>query len=216
MEGHTMIDEIRFSITDCSLGYLLIARSTRGLCASLLGDDPTSLRLDLERRFPQAALREVQVTDDDLLQRAVALVESDGRDAGLPLDLRAPLSSCGSGRLSVKLVPDTPPPMPASRPGSGLRGQSGRWLRPAPQIRWQSLSLVTGWFAATGSSPGIAGESSANERCWPERLPHERNGSAGSLPRAERRSAPLCYRLAGRERGARRRRERDPGRPPLL
>src|SRR4051812_16844628 len=86
--GTRMIDQICFSITDCSLGYLLIARSTRGLCASLLGDDPNSLRLNLEHRFPQATLREVRLSDDDLLQRAVALVEADGTDADLPLDLQ--------------------------------------------------------------------------------------------------------------------------------
>jgi AraC family transcriptional regulator, regulatory protein of adaptative response / methylated-DNA-[protein]-cysteine methyltransferase len=83
-----MIDEIRFSITDCSLGYLLIARSTRGVCASLLGDEASSLRLDLERRFPNTTLLEVRVSDDSLLQRAVALVESDGTDTELPLDLQ--------------------------------------------------------------------------------------------------------------------------------
>jgi AraC family transcriptional regulator, regulatory protein of adaptative response / methylated-DNA-[protein]-cysteine methyltransferase len=83
-----MRGEIRFSITECSLGYLLIARSNRGLCASLLGDDASSLRQDLERRFPKSALLEVRVSDDPLLQRAVALVESDGTDAELPLDLQ--------------------------------------------------------------------------------------------------------------------------------
>jgi AraC family transcriptional regulator, regulatory protein of adaptative response / methylated-DNA-[protein]-cysteine methyltransferase len=88
MKGNTMISEIRFSITECSLGYLLIARSTRGLCASLLGDDARSLRQDLAGRFPNATLLEVRVSDDPLLERAVALVESDGTDAELPLDLQ--------------------------------------------------------------------------------------------------------------------------------
>jgi AraC family transcriptional regulator, regulatory protein of adaptative response / methylated-DNA-[protein]-cysteine methyltransferase len=83
-----MIEEIRFGITGCSLGYLLIARSSRGLCASLLGDDARSLRQDLERRFPKTTLLEVRVSDDPLMERAVALVGSDGSDAELPLDLQ--------------------------------------------------------------------------------------------------------------------------------
>jgi AraC family transcriptional regulator of adaptative response/methylated-DNA-[protein]-cysteine methyltransferase len=82
-----MTGEIRFSITDCSLGYLLIARTNRGLCASLLGDDANSLRLDLALRFPRTTTLQVQLSEDPLLQRAVALVESDGH-AELPLDLQ--------------------------------------------------------------------------------------------------------------------------------
>jgi AraC family transcriptional regulator, regulatory protein of adaptative response / methylated-DNA-[protein]-cysteine methyltransferase len=82
-----MIGDIHFSITDCSLGFLLIGRTDQGLCASLLGDDRDALRRDLERRFPEATLHEVRVSDDALLEQAVAVVESPGTDASLPLDL---------------------------------------------------------------------------------------------------------------------------------
>jgi AraC family transcriptional regulator, regulatory protein of adaptative response / methylated-DNA-[protein]-cysteine methyltransferase len=83
-----MIDEIRYGIVECSLGLILIGRTARGLCATLLGDDAGSLREDLERRFPQVSLRPVSLAEDALLRQALALVESPGQQlASLPLDL---------------------------------------------------------------------------------------------------------------------------------
>ncbi len=35
--------EIRFAIGECSLGAILVAQSERGVCAILLGDDPSKL-----------------------------------------------------------------------------------------------------------------------------------------------------------------------------
>ena len=46
--------EIRFAIGECSLGSILVARSDRGVCAILLGDDPEALARDLQLRFPRA------------------------------------------------------------------------------------------------------------------------------------------------------------------
>ena len=82
-----MIDEIHYGIVECSLGLILIARTTRGVCATLLGDDAGSLRRDLERRFPRSSLLPVSIADDALLGQALALVESPGQRASLPLDL---------------------------------------------------------------------------------------------------------------------------------
>jgi AraC family transcriptional regulator, regulatory protein of adaptative response / methylated-DNA-[protein]-cysteine methyltransferase len=83
-----MIDEIHYGIAECSLGRILIARSARGLCATLLGDDADSLRLDLQRRFPRASLLLVSIADDALLRQALTLVESPRQRASLPLDLQ--------------------------------------------------------------------------------------------------------------------------------
>jgi AraC family transcriptional regulator of adaptative response/methylated-DNA-[protein]-cysteine methyltransferase len=83
-----MIDKIHYAIAECSFGLILIARSARGLCATLLGDDPDSLRLDLQRRFPQASLLLVVIADDALLRQALSLVESPRQQASLPLDLQ--------------------------------------------------------------------------------------------------------------------------------
>jgi AraC family transcriptional regulator of adaptative response/methylated-DNA-[protein]-cysteine methyltransferase len=80
--------EIWFAIGACSLGAILVARSAKGICAILLGDDPDALVHELQDRFPAAAL----VGDDagfaDLVARVVGLVEAPGKGADLPLDIR--------------------------------------------------------------------------------------------------------------------------------
>src|SRR3990170_586009 len=53
-----MNEPILFSTGRCALGIALVAKSERGLCALLLGDDPEALALDLRQRFPQADVRE--------------------------------------------------------------------------------------------------------------------------------------------------------------
>jgi AraC family transcriptional regulator, regulatory protein of adaptative response / methylated-DNA-[protein]-cysteine methyltransferase len=83
----TMVGAISYCIARCSLGFILIARTERGICAISLGAEPTSLRQDLERRFPEATLRVVQVSEDALLGRALALVESPQEKGEVPLDL---------------------------------------------------------------------------------------------------------------------------------
>ncbi|HZI77467.1 MAG TPA: methylated-DNA--[protein]-cysteine S-methyltransferase [Gemmatimonadales bacterium] len=81
-----MVGHISYCIARCSLGFILIARTDSGICAISLGDEPTNLRQDLERRFPEATLRVVQVTKDTLLGRALALVESPQEKGVVPLD----------------------------------------------------------------------------------------------------------------------------------
>jgi AraC family transcriptional regulator, regulatory protein of adaptative response / methylated-DNA-[protein]-cysteine methyltransferase len=83
-----MSKEIRFSIAECSLGLVLIARTERGLCAIFLGDDTETLARELRRRFPQATLVPVHITEDSLLRKAFALVESPDEHLSLPLDLQ--------------------------------------------------------------------------------------------------------------------------------
>lgn len=53
-----MNEPILFSTARCALGIALVATSERGLCALLLGDDPSALAVDLRQRFPQADVRE--------------------------------------------------------------------------------------------------------------------------------------------------------------
>lgn len=80
--------EIRFAVGECSLGSILVARSERGVCAILLGDDPESLVRDLQNRFPRASL----VGDDDAFERIVAtvvgFVDAPALGLDLPLDVR--------------------------------------------------------------------------------------------------------------------------------
>ena len=79
---------IRFAIGECSLGSILVAATARGVCAILLGDDPEELAHDLDRRFPHAELVGADRRFEDLVARAVGLVENPRLGTRLPLDVR--------------------------------------------------------------------------------------------------------------------------------
>lgn len=90
MDNH-LTDSIRYTIRPSSLGTVLVARTGRGICALLIGDNRWELERDLARRFADCEL----VRDDAALATTAAaalhLVEApdteDG-DGGPPLDLR--------------------------------------------------------------------------------------------------------------------------------
>lgn len=80
--------EIHFALGQCSLGAILVARSQRGICAILLGDDPGALLRELEDQFPAAQLKGGDRHFEKLVARVVGLVEAPGVGLDLPLDLR--------------------------------------------------------------------------------------------------------------------------------
>ncbi len=79
---------IRFAIGECSLGAILVAASSRGVCAILLGDDPDALARDLQDRFPRADLIGADADFERIVARVVATVEAPGLGLDLPLDVR--------------------------------------------------------------------------------------------------------------------------------
>jgi len=80
--------EICFAIGQCSLGEILVAATRRGVCAILLGDDPTALARDLEQRFPRARLVGADPAFEELVAQVVGLVEQPRLGTKLPLDIR--------------------------------------------------------------------------------------------------------------------------------
>lgn len=80
--------EIRFAIGECSLGAILVAAGSRGVCAIFLGDDPEQLARDLQDRFPQASLVGGDADFEYHVARVVAFVEAPGLGLDLPLDIR--------------------------------------------------------------------------------------------------------------------------------
>jgi AraC family transcriptional regulator of adaptative response/methylated-DNA-[protein]-cysteine methyltransferase len=80
--------EIRFTLGECSLGSILVASSNRGVCAIFLGDDPDALVSDLQSRFPKASLIDSDNEFEELMAKAVALVEAQTLGLDLPLDIR--------------------------------------------------------------------------------------------------------------------------------
>lgn len=80
--------EMRFAIGTCSLGAILVAASAKGVTAILLGDDPEALVHDLEDRFPNARLIGGDSAFEEVLAKAITLIEVPGTGSGLPLDVR--------------------------------------------------------------------------------------------------------------------------------
>lgn len=81
-------EEIRFAVGECSLGSILVARSQRGVCAILLGDDPDALVRELQDRFPRASLIGGDAGFEKLVSQVVGFVESPAVGLDLPLDVR--------------------------------------------------------------------------------------------------------------------------------
>jgi AraC family transcriptional regulator of adaptative response/methylated-DNA-[protein]-cysteine methyltransferase len=77
-------ETIRWTIAATSLGPLLVAATARGLCRVSFDEDEAALR----GRFPAATLVPGDADLAALADRAVAQVESPGRDHDLPLDVR--------------------------------------------------------------------------------------------------------------------------------
>lgn len=79
---------IRFALSECSLGSILVAMSGRGVCAIALGDDPDALARDLQDRFPQAELIDGDSEFEHLVAQVVGCVEAPALGLNLPLDIR--------------------------------------------------------------------------------------------------------------------------------
>lgn len=80
--------EILFAVGQCSLGAILVARSTRGVCAILLGDDPDQLVRDLQDQFPKAELVGADHNFEQLIAHVIGFIEAPALGLDLPLDLR--------------------------------------------------------------------------------------------------------------------------------
>ena len=81
-------EAIRFALSPCSLGSILVAASEKGVCAIALGDDPDRLSRDLRDRFPRAQLTDSDPQFHQLVTQVVAYVEAPKLGFNLPLDVR--------------------------------------------------------------------------------------------------------------------------------
>src|SRR5260370_11789211 len=80
--------DILFAIGECSLGSILVAQSERGVCAILIGDDPSFLINDLQDRFPRANLIGDKKGFEERIAKVIGLIEQPGVGLDLPLDIR--------------------------------------------------------------------------------------------------------------------------------
>jgi AraC family transcriptional regulator of adaptative response/methylated-DNA-[protein]-cysteine methyltransferase len=80
--------ELQFAVGQCSLGAILVAASSKGIAAILIGDDAAALKRDLQDRFPKAKLVRGDEDFAALIVKVIALVEAPGTSLDLPLDIR--------------------------------------------------------------------------------------------------------------------------------
>jgi AraC family transcriptional regulator of adaptative response/methylated-DNA-[protein]-cysteine methyltransferase len=81
-------ERITFSLGPCSLGEVLVASTTRGVCSICLGDDPDVLLEELQRRFPKAELVGGDARHEATVAAVIDLVERPDAPFELPLDVR--------------------------------------------------------------------------------------------------------------------------------
>ena len=81
-------DILFYATGDCAIGKVLIARSIKGVCGILLGDDASALQADLAGRFPQSTLvpNAAMVRDD--LAKVARYAEKPSEGLDLALDMR--------------------------------------------------------------------------------------------------------------------------------
>jgi AraC family transcriptional regulator of adaptative response/methylated-DNA-[protein]-cysteine methyltransferase len=81
-------EEIKFAVGETFLGAILVASSTKGVAAILLGDDAETLLRDLQNRFPKACLIGADQEYEAMVARVVGFVEAPELGLDLPLDVR--------------------------------------------------------------------------------------------------------------------------------
>lgn len=86
---------IRYTTTGTPLGRLLVATTTRGICAVTLGDDDAALERRLAEEFPQASRERVDAGREEWLDAVIARIASElgwsdaATPAMPPLDIAA-------------------------------------------------------------------------------------------------------------------------------
>ena len=82
-----MNQQTLFSVGECVLGMVLVARNERGVCAILLGDDEGGLMRDLQQRFPQAILRDASAELEPLVSKVANFIAAPAVGLDVPLDV---------------------------------------------------------------------------------------------------------------------------------
>lgn len=98
---------IHFAVAPCSMGYVLAAATTKGLCAIFLGDEPSALKQDLEQRFSSAELIPAGADFKKLIRQVASLVDRPGRVSRLALDVRGTVFQCRVWEELQKIPPGT-------------------------------------------------------------------------------------------------------------
>ena len=82
-------DTIAYAIDDCPLGRLLVAATTKGICAVFMGDSDAKLERALHDEFPAASLVAGHAQLKAWMRDIVRHLKGKGPTLGLPLDIQA-------------------------------------------------------------------------------------------------------------------------------
>lgn len=80
---------IMFTIAPCELGRILVAATTRGLCAVRLGDSDAELEATLRTEFPEAEISQDPRALGEYVEAILAHLAGRQTSQELPLDVRA-------------------------------------------------------------------------------------------------------------------------------
>lgn len=79
--------KLEFAVAACSLGALLVARTERGVCAILFGDDADALTKEFLDRYPHARASADSADFDQLMARIVGFIDAPAGGVDVPLDV---------------------------------------------------------------------------------------------------------------------------------
>jgi AraC family transcriptional regulator, regulatory protein of adaptative response / methylated-DNA-[protein]-cysteine methyltransferase len=81
--------KINYTITDCNLGKLLVARTEKGVCAVTFGDDAETLTANLFNEYLNAEIAENNANLKDYVEAILANLKGTNKTLDLPMDLQA-------------------------------------------------------------------------------------------------------------------------------
>lgn len=79
---------ILFGTAGCALGFVLVALTSRGICAVELGDDPLEMENQFKKRFPQGEIKKGGENFKCLIAAVVHCVDNPEIVSDLPLDIQ--------------------------------------------------------------------------------------------------------------------------------
>jgi AraC family transcriptional regulator, regulatory protein of adaptative response / methylated-DNA-[protein]-cysteine methyltransferase len=80
---------IRYTVTECPLGYILVAAAERGICAVSLGDSPEYLEAELRADYPAAEITQDDSSLGEWVNMLLDHINGEQPHLELPLDVRA-------------------------------------------------------------------------------------------------------------------------------
>lgn len=81
--------KINFTITDCELGRIMVARTIKGLCNVAFADDDRQLEENLKKEFPQAEMVKDANVLKDFVEEILKHLSGQKKRLDLPLDIQA-------------------------------------------------------------------------------------------------------------------------------